>query len=141
MYSKIVLAHDGSDGAARALPHAVALAKESGGKLAVVHVDERIAAKGDMPSIRADEDEIKEELRARVQQLAEEGVEAELVETAITLGGPGSAIADVAEQFDADVIVVGTRGRSSIPGLLLGSVAHRLLHTAHRPVLAIPPES
>lgn len=141
MYSKIVLAHDGSDGAARALTHASALAKASGGKLVVVHVDERIAAKGDMPSVNPAEEELRDELRGLVDGLSSDGVEAELVETTIVLGGPGTAIADVANEVDADVIVVGTRGRSSIPGLLLGSVAHRLLHVAHRPVLAIPPES
>lgn len=141
MYSKIVLAHDGSEGAARALTHASAIAKESGGKLVVVHVDERIVAKGDMPSVNPAEEEVREEIRGLVEGIASEGVDAELVETTIVIGGPGSAIADVAEEVGADLIVVGTRGRSSIPGLLLGSVAHRLLHVAHRPVLAIPPES
>ena len=57
------------------------------------------------------------------------------------LGGPGRAIADIADGAGADLIVVGTRGHSSIPGVILGSVAHRLLHIAGRPVLAVPPTS
>ena len=37
-------------------------------------------------------------------------------------------------------IVVGTRGRTALTGLLLGGVTQRLLHIAPCPVLAVPPE-
>jgi hypothetical protein len=39
------------------------------------------------------------------------------------------------------VIVIGTRGHSSIGGLVLGSVTQRLLHVAPYPVLAVPPNA
>ena len=48
-------------------------------------------------------------------------------------------IADFARRSQADVIVMGTRGRGQVAGLLLGSVTQRLLHLAHCPVLAVPP--
>jgi nucleotide-binding universal stress UspA family protein len=38
------------------------------------------------------------------------------------------------------VIVVGTRGRTPLAGLVLGGVTQRLLHIAPCPVLAVPPE-
>jgi hypothetical protein len=38
----------------------------------------------------------------------------------------------------SDVLVVGTRGHSTVAGLLLGSVAQRLLHIAPCPILVIP---
>ena len=56
----------------------------------------------------------------------------------VMLGGPAHAIEEIADRADADLIVVGTRGHSSVAGLLLGSVTHRLLHIAHRPVLVVP---
>jgi len=139
MYGKIVVALDGSEGSARALEHAKGLAQETGAEVVVVHVDERLAAKGDLPNPA--EEEIRETVKGQIADLEAAGIKTEEVERTIALGGPGAAIADVAASANADLIVVGTRGHSSIPGLLLGSVAHRLLSVAGRPVLAIPPKS
>jgi len=115
------------------------MAKLTGARIVVAHVDERIAAKGDMPSIRADEDEIFKRIESEVEQLAADGVDASAERKVVVLGGPAHAIAEIADEADADLIVVGTRGHSQIAGLLLGSVTTRLLHIAKRPVLAVPP--
>ena len=141
MYSKVVVGLDGSEGAARGLEHAKELAGQSGGEIIAVHIDERIVAKGDMPTADPAEAEVKEKVRGQVDALNDAGIKTELVESVIVLGGPGRAIADIADGAGADLIVVGTRGHSSIPGVILGSVAHRLLHIAGRPVLAVPPTS
>ena len=139
MYGTIVLALDGSEGSSRALPHAVELAKASNGRIVVAHVDERIVAKGDMPPATPGAEAAKERVAAQVEEIKGAGVDASLQTSVIVLGGPGQAIAEIAAEVGADLIVVGTRGHSSVPGLVLGSVAHRLLHVAHRPVLAVPP--
>jgi len=47
-------------------------------------------------------------------------------------------ILDAASDVDADVIVLGTRGRSGIKSLMLGSVSSAVVHHADRPVLVIP---
>ncbi len=138
MYEKIVVALDGSEGSTRALAHAKQIALQSGAEVVVVHIDERLAAKGDLPAPA--EGEIRETVKGQVADLEAAGIKTELVERTISLGGAGSAIAEAAAGADGDLIVVGTRGHSSIPGLLLGSVAHRLLSVAGRPVLAIPPQ-
>ena len=139
MYEKIVVALDGSDGSSRALAHAKEIALQSGAEVIVVQIDERLAAKGDLP--HPAEGESREKVEGQVAELEAAGINAKLQQRTISLGGAGSAIAEEAAEAGADLIVVGTRGHSSIPGLLLGSVAHRLLSVAGRPVLAIPPQS
>jgi nucleotide-binding universal stress UspA family protein len=47
-------------------------------------------------------------------------------------------IVDVAEQLDASLIVLGSRGRRGLAALLAGSTSTHVLHAAHRPVLVIP---
>jgi nucleotide-binding universal stress UspA family protein len=56
------------------------------------------------------------------------------------VGGAAHAIAEIAGREHVDLIVVGTRGRTALAGLLIGSVTQRLLHIAPCPVLAVPPE-
>lgn len=138
MFKTIVLATDGSKQAEKAEQTAIELARENGAKLVLAHINERIAAKGDMPSVTPHEDETKSELTAKVDALSSEGIDASVEFASVMLGGPGPAIAEIADSVDADVIVAGTRGRSSLTGLLVGSVTHKLLHISKRPVLAVP---
>jgi nucleotide-binding universal stress UspA family protein len=44
----------------------------------------------------------------------------------------------IATEAGADLILAGTRGRSPVAGLLLGSATERLLHLARQPVLVVP---
>jgi nucleotide-binding universal stress UspA family protein len=46
-------------------------------------------------------------------------------------------ILQIARSFDADVVVMGSRGRSDLAGLVLGSVTHKVLHLTDRPVLVV----
>jgi nucleotide-binding universal stress UspA family protein len=60
------------------------------------------------------------------------------VEVVIVEQAPAQALAELATERDARVIVIGTRGESPLRGALLGSTAHKLLHIADRPVLVVP---
>jgi nucleotide-binding universal stress UspA family protein len=139
VFSKIVLALDGSDPSDRAIPFAQELAKQSGGRIDVVHVREIVGGRGGVHSVRVDEDSLESKVVGQVDALNAAGVTSELHRFTANVGGPAHQIAEVAEQLGADVIVVGTRGHSSFGGFLSGSVTQRLLHLAHCPVLAVPP--
>jgi nucleotide-binding universal stress UspA family protein len=52
-------------------------------------------------------------------------------------GPPGQAILKVAEIEETDLIIMGSRGRTDLGGLVLGSVTHRVLHSSACPVLVV----
>jgi nucleotide-binding universal stress UspA family protein len=53
---------------------------------------------------------------------------------------PAEALVALAQQHDARLIVVGTRGEGPLRAVLLGSTPHKLLHIADRPVVVVPAE-
>jgi nucleotide-binding universal stress UspA family protein len=138
MFKTIVLGLDGSDDAQAALPVAVDLARRYDAVLVVVHVEEVIVSKAGAGPVHAGEDEFLEGLRKQVEELSNDGITAKLELAESVLGGPAPVIEHIADRMKAELIVVGRRGRSEIADLVLGSVTHRLLHVAKRPVLAVP---
>ena len=129
MYRTIVLALDGSEGADRAIPVAAELARRDGAKVVVAHAQTRSL-----------ETAINAQLERQVDDLRASGVEADVAIAVSTLEGrEADAIAQIAHDRDADVIVIAGRGRSPFVGAVLGSVTQRLLHVSESPVLVIPP--
>jgi nucleotide-binding universal stress UspA family protein len=140
VFNKVVWATDGSEPADRALEFARSLAAESSGELLAVHcIELTVPAKGGgtYPA-HANEDELEEKIERQISDLSRDGVRASLQSAVTAVGGAAHVISDVARDAGADVIVVGTRGRTALTGLLLGSVTQRLLHIAPCPVLAVP---
>jgi len=138
----IVVGIDGSEGAAAALAWAVEHAPLLDAEVVVVHsMDVTLAMPP--PTVAAPPFVVDDELRAGMRDalhewcapLREAGVpyRAELYE-----GNAVGAITKIAEEVDADLLVVGRRGRGGFSELVLGSVAHSLSHHAKVPVVIVP---
>ena len=137
MYDRILLPTDGSDASDRATEQAIGLARETGAELHVLFVVEDIPYAPEMMDdevedrLRAIGDEALEDIRARAD---EAGVD---VVAALREGVPHVTILEYADEADADVVVMGTHGRSGLDRYLLGSVTERIVRTSDVPVLTV----
>ena len=138
MFKTIIWATDGSEAADRALPTALELTAEAEGRLLVVHANERLGGRAGGGPVFADEEDLQRKLETKAHDLLESGVNVSFHVVSGLNTEPADLIADVAQESDADLIVVGTRGHGRVAGMLLGSVTQRLLHVAPCPVLAVP---
>jgi len=127
MFKTVIWATDASEAAEAALPFARELVQESGGTLVVVYSND------------AEQLGLEARIQLQVHELRQAGIDAIFKLVSGIAGEPAHAIADVANAFDADVIVVGTRGHGPVVGVVVGSVTQQLLHLAPCPVLAVPP--
>ena len=138
MYDKILVAVDHSEISDRAVLAARDLALLSKGEVWVLHLREREMASR-TPGAIADEtmDEAKASVQTIVDKLTAAGVKARGEVRNTLFGYAGREIVDDATQHGVDVIVMGSRGRGDLAGLILGSTAHKVIHLADRPVLVV----
>jgi len=138
MFECIVYATDGSDHARKALVYARDLAKLHNAKLFVVHVYSRVS---DFLDYKEYDTILGHRIAAGDKIIEEAGTEFEVAglkfQTELLEGPVAEAIMNVAETRDADLIVLGARGMSSLEGLLLGSVSQKVIHHATCPVLVV----
>lgn len=128
---RILLAVDHSDSSKAAVRVARGLAREHGATVEIVHVRE-IVPVSQVPLVEPEAD-ITTLLSDARRLLEEAGV---AVTTVPLWSGPTTeAIANAADRFDADLIVMGSRRLTDLGGLLLGSTAHGVMRRTHRPVL------
>jgi nucleotide-binding universal stress UspA family protein len=139
MYDEILVPTDGSEGSAEAIEEAVELAATTG---ATVHglfvIDTRDYSALSETQWLAVEDELRaageSALETVIDRAAAAGVDAE---TTIERGVPHEEILGYADEAGADLVVMGTHGRTGLGRFLIGSVAEKVIRSADVPVLVI----
>ena len=136
--SKVLVATDGSAPASLATREAADLAGKSGAELHVVHV-------GEVPSMyhpemrgyryrsEASEMEARELLDGEADRLRAAGTD--VAGAHLRMGRIDAEIVELAEDLDADLVVVGSRGLGGVRRALMGSVSDSVARHAHCPVL------
>jgi nucleotide-binding universal stress UspA family protein len=139
MFSKILFAHDGGMLAERALVYLEHVARVEEAHVIVLHVyqlPERYATIDGYDDLRSQYEQIAQEVvDDAVGYLQERDISAQ----GVTLPGDSArAILETAAQEDVSLIVIGSRGPSSMAELVLGSVSLEVLRNARCPVLVVP---
>jgi nucleotide-binding universal stress UspA family protein len=138
MASRVLVALDGSEQAEAALEHAIEKHPEA--ELVAVHVIDILS--GMYGEHYVDYQAVQEGQEQRSERILEDAAEIadnhdrELV-TQTLVGKPASGIIDTAEEFDVDHVIVGSRGRSGVSRVLLGSVAETVARRSPVPVTIV----
>jgi nucleotide-binding universal stress UspA family protein len=135
MFDRIVVGTDGSDTATEAVKTAIELAKISNAKLEIVSAYEPIPQdrlKQEVEGIPGDIAQVinpREDVQLVLDRAAAEAKKAKVdVVTHPREGDPADAILDVAEENDADLVLVGNKGMTGARRFLLGSVPNKISH-------------
>ena len=144
MFRSIVVGTDGSDTATQAVRQAVDLAHAVGAKLELVSAYEPVPAQRLQEERRDAPEDLqwainpREDVDATLEAAAEVAREADVVvDVYARQGDPADAILDVAEEREADLIIVGNKGMTGAKRFLLGSVPNKVSHHAPCSVLII----
>jgi nucleotide-binding universal stress UspA family protein len=137
MFGTILLAVDGSKYSEKAVELAKHLATVGNEEVVVTHVTELLPAPAQTyPGLDDEADnEVIELAKGYVAELEEAGIKARAELRSAHYGGVARVLTNLAEDLDAGLIVMGSHGRGELTALLLGSVAHKVVHLSQRPVL------
>jgi nucleotide-binding universal stress UspA family protein len=141
MYEKLLVAVDHSESTGRVVEAARELAPLANGEVWVLHLRER-SVPGKVPvgpGLASDEttSEAQQTVEAMVADLTGAGIKAHGEVRNTVFGYAAREIVEDAKAHDVDAIVMGSRGRGDLAGLVLGSTAHKVIHLADRPVLVV----
>lgn len=146
-YNRILVATDESECAKKALAHAHTIATINNSSVALVHVMEVTAQTnyvsdpllGQQPIVVPDATEAQmEHAKDLLNEIAEQFSDLKEVYTFHRVGIPRQEILDVAAEWDADLIIMGTHGRTGFDHFLSGSVSESVVRRSLCPVLVVP---
>jgi nucleotide-binding universal stress UspA family protein len=145
IFSKILVAIDGSDASMDAADYAISISKQHNAELLyalhVIHPADAdlFGSTGEMTTAAYYTIDMNKEAQKyldKVKLKANEKnvqIKTEVIASTNTAGG----IVDYAEDKDVDLIIIGTRGKSGFKKILLGSVAYKVVTYSHCPVLVV----
>ena len=148
--TKVVLAIDGSEEASRAAEAAVELCEKTGSELHVVHVGEDVYltsvtdlqlvlpawAAQQYPDIETNFEQIaRKVLDTEVEKVEAAG--GTVAQAYLRMGRADAEIVDLAEEIEAGLVVLGSRGLGGVKRALMGSVSFSVVRHAHCPVLVV----
>lgn len=144
---KIVVGIEGSGGAKAALKWAIQEAKFRHATIVVATAfsPSWVPVSPDFTYIPVDNFNVEDEVGRMQEQIAQEvleevGADKASIKYVRKKGSPADTLIAIAEAEDADMLVVGSRGRGGVRGLLLGSVSHQIAHHGSCPVVIVRPD-
>ena len=130
MFNKIMVPTDGSQFSLKAEDVAISIAKNFNAKLVIVHIIDE----GLIYPFEELEEEGKEILSEAAIKGEEQGV---TVDQLLIVGSPSHDMAKIVEKTGADLVVIGSHGKTGLTKLLMGSVAENTIKTVKKPVLLV----
>ncbi|HEX4086945.1 MAG TPA: universal stress protein [Chthoniobacteraceae bacterium] len=135
---RILAPTDLSPSSEKAINYAVALARPQGAKITLLHVCKAQVQGTEFAYLPSDEKALEEAATDKLHSIALRRIAPDLLgDVMLRFGMPVDEILHVAEEMDADMIVVNTHGYTGFKHVLLGSVAERIVRHARCPVLVV----
>lgn len=139
IFNHILVPYDGSEPAAKALDKAIELVKSgAAAQLTVAHaINLQPVIIADMTFVQPDvyQDQVREQGNAVIDKIKRITGDLPGTNIVILAGSPADAIVDYAADNDCDLIVMGSRGLSSLKEFMVGSVSHNVILHARIPVM------
>ncbi len=142
-YQKVLIAVDGSEHSMKVAEHGMNLSSQLGASIAVVFVIDTAKVNKEGKSGRLPQEQIaklKIEADKNINGIAKQFNDCKF-ERFLPEGKPSKEIVTIASDWGADLIIMGTRGRTGIKRLLLGSTAENTLRLSNTPILIVPSKS
>jgi len=140
-FKRLLVPIDFSDASISAFSTALDLAAALAAEIRVIHIHQlQVPYVGDggfyVPEM--DEDEAQEERKKELDEFVKKHGSGDItIDSEVRLGDPETEINEVADEFQVDLIVMGTHGRSGLSHLLMGSVTENVIRHTNVPVMVV----